>query len=169
MELPNQFFENPIIIRRSRDPYGWLGNMAPYPVSYQGIRYLTTEALFQSLRFSELEKEIPLRIQNESSPMKAKMISKENSDRWVVTPQSEGDLDNMRLCLRLKLGQNPELQAKLVDTGSRGIVEDCTRRQGGSGLFWGAAEQADGSWTGLNWLGKLWSLERDRVKTLFLI
>lgn len=27
-------------------PYGWLGNMAPYPVLHDGCRWLTTEALF---------------------------------------------------------------------------------------------------------------------------
>ena len=29
-------------------PYGWLGNMAPYPVLHDGCRWLTTEALFQA-------------------------------------------------------------------------------------------------------------------------
>ena len=31
-------------------PYGWLGNMAPYPVLHDGCRWLTTEALFQAMR-----------------------------------------------------------------------------------------------------------------------
>ena len=33
-------------------PYGWLGNMAPYPIIYEGKRWRTIEALFQSLRFN---------------------------------------------------------------------------------------------------------------------
>jgi predicted NAD-dependent protein-ADP-ribosyltransferase YbiA (DUF1768 family) len=31
-------------------PYGWLGNMAPYPVLHDGCSWLTTEALFQAMR-----------------------------------------------------------------------------------------------------------------------
>ena len=29
-------------------PFGWLGNMAPYPVTYGGKAWRTTEALFQT-------------------------------------------------------------------------------------------------------------------------
>ena len=57
----------------------------------------------------------------------------------VVEPLSQQDLDNMRLCLRLKVEQHPELARRLVDTKEEFIVEDCTKRQRGSGLFWGAA------------------------------
>ena len=33
-------------------PNGWLGNMAPYPLEYEGVTYRTSEALFQALRFA---------------------------------------------------------------------------------------------------------------------
>ena len=36
-------------------PYGWLGNMSPYPIKFGDDTYLTTEALFQALRFSDPE------------------------------------------------------------------------------------------------------------------
>lgn len=156
---------DPILIRRVRDPHGWLGNMAPYRISHGGLEYRTTEALFQALRFANDGSLIREAIRVESSPMAAKLLSKKHADKRVIVPQSVGDLDNMRLCLRLKLNQNPELQLKLVDTGDRRIIEDCTRRQRDSGLFWGAAEQEDGSWFGLNWLGELWMAERTRLKS----
>src|SRR5262249_49560871 len=52
-------------------PYGWLGNMAPFPVMHDGRGYRTTEALFQALRFDQE----PIReaIRGEKSPMAAKM------------------------------------------------------------------------------------------------
>jgi hypothetical protein len=73
----------------------------------------------------------------------------------VVEPMGDEDLDNMRLCLRLKVEQHPELAEALLETGDELIVEDCTKRQRGTGLLWGAA-LVDGQWLGENWLGKLW-------------
>ena len=35
------------------EPNGWMGNMAPYPIPYNGQVWLTSEALFQSMRFND--------------------------------------------------------------------------------------------------------------------
>lgn len=43
------------------------------------------------------------------------------------------------------------------------IVEDCTKRQRGSGLFWGAA-LIDGKWQSQNWLGQLWMELREELE-----
>ena len=142
-----------IVIRKVAEPHGCWGNMAPYPVVYQGKGYRTTEALFQSLRFDD--EGIIDAIRVEKSPMGAKFVTKRYRAKMVVEPRSVQDLDNMRLCLRLKVEQYPELARALLDTGEEQIVEDCTRRQRGTGLFWGAA-LVDGEWRGENWLGKLW-------------
>ncbi len=48
-----------------------------------------------------------------------------------------------------------ELAHMMPYTGDKIIYEDCTHRQHGSGLFWGAGLN-DGIWVGENWLGKLW-------------
>jgi ribA/ribD-fused uncharacterized protein len=139
-------------------PYGWLGNMAPFPVAHDGKIYRTTEALFQALRFDE--ETIREAIRNEKSPMAAKMRAKTFRSRMVVAPQGEQDVDNMQMVLRLKLHGHPRLQALLAETGDAMIVEDCSRRPRGSGLFWGAAF-LDGQWQGSNVLGKLWMALRD--------
>ena len=73
----------------------------------------------------------------------------------VVEPRSPADLDNMRRALRLKLQAHPALGRQLLATGAARIVEDCSRRPHGSGLFWGAALR-EGRWVGENWLGRLW-------------
>lgn len=142
-----------ILIRKVKDEYGWLGNMSPYPVSHNGKTYRTTEALFQALRFDH--DKIVESIREQKSPMAAKMKAKKHRDRMVVVPLSEADLDNMRLVLRLKLLQHPKLRDALLATGDQEIVEDCTKRPRGSGLFWGAAE-VNNQWLGENWLGRLW-------------
>lgn len=142
-----------VLIRKVKDPHGCWGNMAPYPVVYEGKKYRTTEALFQALRFAD--KAIREEIRAEKSPMAAKFVAKRNKAHMTVEPLSEQDLANMRLCLRTKVEQHPELAQALLATGDRLIVEDCTKRQRGTGLFWGAA--FDGAeWKGQNWLGVFW-------------
>jgi predicted NAD-dependent protein-ADP-ribosyltransferase YbiA (DUF1768 family) len=67
-------------------PYGWLGNMYASPVRYNGEIWKTSEALFQALRFEDLE--IRALIRNEKSPMGAKMKAKKfkekpTAKKWV--------------------------------------------------------------------------------------
>lgn len=138
-------------------PYGWLGNMAAYPIEYEGKEYRTTEALFQALRFVDYP-DVQEKIREEKSPMSAKMVAKahlhllENS---AFQPRSSQDIANMDFCLREKLRQHPQLVPMLLETGDRPIVEDCTSRPNESGLFWGA-QYKDEQWSGSNILGKLW-------------
>lgn len=140
-----------VVIRKVRDPYGWLGNMSPHPVGL----WRTAEHAFQALRFADTA-DVRRRIMDASSPMTAKKIAKEHAYEMIVQPRSEQDVANMRRILRLKLEHHPLLLEALRATGDRRIVEDCTARPSDSGLFWGAALQADGAWHGTNMLGALW-------------
>lgn len=143
-------------------PHGWLGNMAPFPVKYDGKWWKTTEHLFQALRFDDQaarEEIFAL-----GSPMGAKMIAKKHKAKMVVSPQSPEDLANMEMVLRLKLQQYKELQRNLLGTGNETIIEDCSSRPGVSGKFWGAAWE-DGQWVGENTLGKLWMKLRDELRS----
>jgi ribA/ribD-fused uncharacterized protein len=133
-------------------PFGELGNMSPHRITYEGKRYKTAEALFQALRFED--EEIVEAIRTSPSPMTAKMIAKKYREKMVVEPQGQQDLENMRLVLRLKVDQNPEVKRILLATKNEEIVEDCTKRPRGSGMFWGMA-LVDGEWKGENCLGRL--------------
>jgi predicted NAD-dependent protein-ADP-ribosyltransferase YbiA (DUF1768 family) len=126
-----------IIIRKVKDEYGWLGNMSPFPVEHLGNLWRTSEALFQALRFDDAA--IRAKIRDQKSPMSAKMAAKKHRAEMIVEPMSAADLENMRLCLRLKVDQHSELREMLLQTGDALIIEDCSNRQRGSGLFWGAA------------------------------
>ena len=152
-----------ILIRKVKEQWGGLGNMSPHPVMYEGQHWKTTEALFQALRFRDTAHREEIRL--EASPMGAKFKAKSLARVWprMVIPLSDGDLDNMRLVLRLKYEQHAEIRELLAQTESDTIVEDCTARQYGSGLFWGAGLQADGTWKGKNWLGLLWMEIRSGV------
>lgn len=59
-------------------PHGWLGNMASYPVKYDGKWWPTTEALFQALRFDDPAIKEELRAIK--SPMGCKMKAKKEKD-----------------------------------------------------------------------------------------
>ncbi len=71
-----------------KEPNGWMGNMAPYPITYNGQVWRTSEALFQAMRFNDpLIKGL---IQAENSPMAAKMIAKKTIYRKhrIIKPMS---------------------------------------------------------------------------------
>jgi predicted NAD-dependent protein-ADP-ribosyltransferase YbiA (DUF1768 family) len=149
-------------------PFGWLGNMAPYPITYEGKTWRTTEALFQALRFED--QEIQEMIRKEPSPMackfRVKAIVKDLSKKGllykrVIQPHSEEDLKNMELCIRLKIEQHPALLKALLLTTNLPIYENVSNRgKSISNLFWGAIKTPDG-WKGENTLGKIWMKIRD--------
>ena len=66
--------------------------------------------------------------------------------------------------IALVLHAHAQLKVELLATGDSLIVEDVTKRPHGSGLFWGAALQTDGTWLGQNHLGKIWMRIRDNVQ-----
>ena len=134
-------------------PFGWLGNMAPHPISHEGAVWRTPEALFQALRYEDEAVRAAIRAQK--SPMTAKMVAKKHRAAMVVEPMGAADVANMRLILRLRLAAHPALARQLLATGDAEIVEDYTSRPRGSGLFWGAARR-DGAGAGENRLGRLW-------------
>lgn len=139
---------------KSKLPYGWCGNMSPYPVTYDGKMWRTTEALFQALRFDD--EKIQEEIRECKSPMIAKLTAKKYVEQMVIVPMGKTDVDNMRLMLRIKTEQHPELLEALKMTKDATIVEDCTSRgKGGSNLFWGAVLEDD-VWVGKNIVGRLW-------------
>ncbi len=147
-------------------PHGWLGNMSPYPINFNGKIWRTSEALFQALRFKD--EDIQELIRAEKSPMGAKMVMKSNSAYIILEKHGAKDLMNMKMCLKLKLAQHPSLVDDLIATGDLTIIEDVTKRGDvGGNLFWGAmqVENEDGfHWVGNNALGKLWMEIRETYK-----
>lgn len=157
-------FKMPITFTKVKLPNGWLSNMSPHPVVYQGQEWRTTEALFQALRFEDLN--IKKEIRAQRSPMGAKFVAKKHAEKMTIEPMSLEDIANMQLCLRLKIEQHPELRDKLLATGDERIIEDVGgRKKSGRHLFWGAAQQADGYWCGQNYLGLLWMALRDKLRS----
>ena len=137
--------------------------MYPCEIVFTNKTWRTTEALFQALRFND--EAIQEQIRAEKSPMTAKAVMTENIKSLYIEKHSDRDVMNMRMCLKLKIIQHPELFKALMETEDGFIVEDVTSRgDKGGNLFWGAM-LVDGKWIGENMLGELWmELRKDNQK-----
>lgn len=143
-------------------PYGWMGNMSPFKIKYEDMVWLTSEALFQALRFED--EEIRELIRAEKSPMSAKMKAKKFKTSMLVDPMSDKDIENMRLCLRLKINQHPQIKTWLLETGDAFIYEDIGKRNKERDLFWGLKFE-NGKMLGKNMMGKLWMEFRNELNS----
>jgi ribA/ribD-fused uncharacterized protein len=148
-----------VVVYKTKDVFGGLSNMASgYPLKVNGVRILTTEALYQACRFPHVP-EVQRLILAETSPMTAKMRSK------PYRAQTRGDWDAirfkvMRWCLRVKLAQNfDEFGRLLLATREKQIVEQSRKDD-----YWGAKLSADGeTLVGQNVLGRLLMELRERL------
>lgn len=138
------------VFRKTDERFGGLSNMAGgYPLSVNGIRILTSEALYQACRFPH-KPDVQRAIIAERSPMTAKMKSKphrkDSREDWDIIR-----VPVMKWCLRIKLAQNWDKFSALLDsTGDMPIVEHSRKDP-----YWGAKMTDDGVLEGENVLGRL--------------
>ena len=139
--------------KKVNEPYGWMGNMAPYPIKFDGKVWLTSEALFQSMRYDiDSINEI---IRVEKSPMGSKMNAKKYKHQMVVVPMSELDVKNMRKCVKVKFDQHPQLKKALIQTGNSTIYENIGNRNGERHKFWGVKKLSENEDDGNNMMGRI--------------
>lgn len=135
----------------TKKDFGGLSNMCSgYKLILNEIEILTSEALYQSLRFPEYP-EIQKLIIHENSPMTAKMVSK----RYIKKTRNDWEdvkVDVMRWCLKIKLAQHfLKFGLLLESTNSKPIVEISSKDD-----FWGAKiDKKSNQLTGINALGRL--------------
>ncbi|KGK81659.1 hypothetical protein DP64_15865 [Stutzerimonas degradans] len=155
------FRDNVVVVYKTKEGFGGLSNMASgYPLQINGVRILTTEALYQACRFPHMP-EIQREIIGQHSPMTAKMKSKPHRK------DSRSDWDEvrykvMRWCLRVKLAQNyAEFGRLLLATRDRPIVEQSRKDD-----YWGAklADESGETLVGQNVLGRLLMELREKLK-----
>ena len=147
--------DNPAAFRRSRDQWGEFSNMTgQFPITVNGIRFQSSEGLYQALKFPD-------------DPTKQATIAQANSGysakqaqrSWQPYPGWDDDRVNaMRVALAFKLAQNPRFAAILLNTDDRDIVENSSRD-----TFWGAQPVPEG-FRGANVLGHLLMELRDTVR-----
>ncbi len=151
-----------VVVYKTRDSFGGLSNMAAgFPLQVNGVRILTSEALYQACRFPHLP-DVQRAIIGQHSPMTAKMKSKPYRN------ESRSDWDQvrfkvMRWCLRVKLAQHYEAFGQLLlATQDRPIVEQSRKDD-----YWGAKASgvADEVLIGQNVLGRLLMELREQLKS----
>lgn len=150
-----------VVVYKTKEDFGGLSNMASgYPLQINGVRILTTEALYQACRFPHMP-EVQREIIGQYSPMTAKMKSKPHRN------DSRPDWNDvrykvMRWCLRIKLAQNyEEFGRLLLATHDLPIVEQSRKDD-----YWGAklADEAGHTLIGQNVLGRLLMELREKLK-----
>lgn len=150
-----------IVFRKTNESFGGLSNMAPgFPLVINGIKILTSEALYQACRFPHLP-EVQKLIVDQKSPMTAKMKSKPYRAR--TRPNWDNDrILIMRWCLRVKLLQNwDKFHPLLLATNNLPIVEESKKDD-----FWGAKPIDTDLLFGVNALGRLFMELREEFKDI---
>jgi ribA/ribD-fused uncharacterized protein len=126
-------------------------NFSSFMVEYKGVLWMTSEHAYQASKFVDA----PLieQIKNARSSHDAFKLARANPDR--VKP----DWDNIKLqimdeIVRAKHSQHAYIQKKLLETGTKEIVEDSPVDS-----FWGWGSDRKGE----NNLGKIWMRLREEL------
>ena len=145
---------------KTSESFGGLSNMAAgYLITLYGVRFRTSEHLYQALKFPD-HPEIQLEIAGKPSPIAAKMVARKQDYRALIRPDwEEIKLPVMEYCLRAKLKCNFQKFGDLLrSTGSADIVEVSSKKD----TFWGCVPDGD-LLVGHNHLGVLLTDLRDEL------
>lgn len=153
-----------IAVRGVKDEWGVLGNFAPTPLIVNGVKFSSTEQLFQMMKFRNREilmsiykaKGLPLKWAAKRGEKAG--LRREDWGRIIV--------DVMKFCLQTKFEQSEEFRHTLKETAGYYIVEDQTNlKTTRAGRLkdadtWGAVRK-DNKFVGSNLMGRLLMLLRD--------
>ncbi len=128
-------------------------NFSSFQVEWRDRVWQTSEHAYQASHFFETAPELVEEIFSAKSAHEAFKIAKANADK-VPIDWDEQKVTVMEDIVRHKLEQNSYLMHKLLQTGSREIVEDSPKD-----AFWGWGKERNGR----NELGKIWMKLRDEV------
>jgi len=147
-----------VIFQKTSEEWGGFSNMcAGFRIDVNGKTWLTSEALYQALRFPD-DPELQEIIRTERSPMAAKMKTKP-----FRVSRSRKDWDSVRVdamwwCLIAKLISNEESFGSLLKKSGKSDVVERSHRD----RFWGAVRVTEDYLQGQNVLGVLLTMLRDR-------
>ncbi|HGW4198651.1 MULTISPECIES: NADAR family protein [Enterobacterales] len=148
-----------VVFWKTTEKWGGLSNMARgYPVCVNGTKIQSSETLYQAMRFTE-HPEIQKEILSQSNPMYGKRISRKYHSLTRTSWEQER-VAIMKWAVCVKLCQNWEsFSALLLSTGEKPIVEYSEKDQ-----FWGAKSIGNHTYAGMNVLGRILMLLRDKCE-----
>lgn len=134
------------------DEFGFLSNVAPYPIHLKGRTWPTSEHYFQAQKFAgtEYEKEI----RRASTPKQAARLGRDRGKPLRRDWERVKD-DVMRDAVRAKFEQHPDIRQQLLDTGEAKLVEHTA-----NDAYWG--DGGDGH--GKNMLGRILMEVREQLR-----
>lgn len=146
---------DPIVFSRVKGPWGEFQNFAPGLLEVASVKFETSEALYQAMRFTG-HPAIQAVIASQHNGYGAKSVSREN------THLTRADWDAVRVPIMewtvlVRLMQQPKLRDTLLRSGNRTIIERSSKD-----AFWGAMNR-DGDLIGANMLGRIYMRARDLI------
>ena len=146
------------VIFRTTERFGELSNFAPFPVEYGGLRFATSEGLYQALKFPHRQ-EIQAAIAAAKGAREAKAIARAHASD-VRPDWNEVRVRAMWFTLLVKFCRHRDILSRVLDaTGELPIVE-LSYKDG----FWGARPE-NGVLAGVNMLGRLWMALRELYRS----
>jgi ribA/ribD-fused uncharacterized protein len=137
------------VIFRTTERFGELSNFAQFPVECGGLRFATSEGLYQALKFPH-RADIQAAIAAAKDGREAKAIARAHAAD-VRPDWEEVRVKAMWATLIVKFIRHRDVVSRVLDaTGELPIVE-LSYRDG----FWGARPE-NGALVGINMLGRLW-------------
>jgi len=132
-----------------------LSNFSAFSLMWRGLRFDTSEAAYHWEKFPHLP-QLQEEIRLAPSAHDALLIARNRRD------EQRADWDDVKIrvmykILQEKVAQHPYVRRKLLETGTRTLIEDSWRDG-----FWGWGEKKDGQ----NMLGKLWMEIRNKEQAI---
>lgn len=129
--------------------YSFLSNFYEYPVYYDGLKYMNSEAAFQSAKCMNKDGRMAFCFLN---PSEAKQLGR----RVKLRPDWEDIKDQIMYDVVKAKFSDPELAKMLLDTGSAGLYEGNTWGD----MYWGIDRT---TLRGRNKLGEILMRVRDEI------
>jgi ribA/ribD-fused uncharacterized protein len=124
-------------------------------VEWKGFVWPTSEHAYQAAGFFKVAPDLVEKIKKARSAHDAQKIAYENKDKRIKNWE-EQKVEVMKEILRAKIDQHPYVLKKLLQSGTREIIEDSWRDS-----EWGWGPNKDGK----NLLGKIWMELREEYKS----
>ena len=144
-----------IYFYKVNEPYGCFSNFSPHPIHIQGEYWPTVEHYYQAQKFAGTRDEPIIEVIHKcQTPEEAASLGR-STLRKVRPDWEDVKLCVMREAVLIKFLTHPDIQAILLETGSRLLVENSA-----TDYYWGCGQDQ----TGQNHLGKVLMSVRQEIR-----
>jgi hypothetical protein len=133
--------------------YYCFSNFSSFQVRWKGRLWPTSEHAYQAAHFFKTTPKLVEKIFKARSAHEAYTIAKDNANKTPINWETQKE-KIMESIVRAKLKQNPYVRKKLIQSGTRLLVEDSPKYD-----CWGWGAEKNGR----NELGKIWMKLRSEI------